>query len=257
MKHLRGLNLQRLLCASLLTVALTVPSLVWTAASPDSFQTSAGPVAVTPIQHASLALAAGGKLIYIDPSPERLFTGRPKADLILITDIHGDHMNAAAVSSLKKEGTHIIAPAAVAKTITDAEVLSNGQKTTWEGWSIEAIPMYNTKRGPASGKLYHDKGRGNGYVLTYGGKRFYIAGDTESIPEMRELRNIDVAFVPMNLPFTMTPAEAAEAVKEFHPHVVFPYHYRNGDGSQADLKEFVAGLSGTGIEIRLRDWYKK
>ncbi len=257
MKHLSGFNLQRLRCASLLTIALTVPSLVWTATSPDSFQTSAGPVTVTPIQHASLTLEADGKLIYIDPSPAHLFTARAKADLILITDIHGDHMDPGAVSSLQKDGTHIIAPAAVAKAITDAEVLSNGQKTTWDGWSIEATPMYNMKRGPASGKLYHDKGRGNGYVLTYGGKRFYIAGDTEDIPEMHALRNIDVAFVPMNLPFTMTPAEAAEAVKAFHPHIVYPYHYRNGDGSQADVKEFVAGLSGTGIEVRLRDWYGK
>ncbi len=255
MKHLGGFNVQRLSCASLLTVAFTVPSLVWTAASPDSFQTSAGAVVITPIQHASLTLEAGGKLVYIDPSPQHLFSGRSKADLILITDIHGDHMDRAAVSSLKKEETHIIAPPAVAKTITDAEVLSNGQKTTWEGWTIEAVPMYNMKRGPASGKLYHDKGRGNGYVLTYGGKRFYIAGDTEDIPEMRALRNIDVAFVPMNLPFTMTPAEAAEAVKAFHPRIVYPYHYRNGDGSQADVKQFAAALSGTGIEVRLRDWY--
>ena len=235
---------------ALLVALLAIPSLAWITAMPDSFQTSAGTVTMTPIQHASLMLEADGKRIYIDPSPEELFVNRPKADLILITDIHGDHMDPGAVGRLKKDGTHVIAPAAVAKTITDAEVLSNGQETTWDGWHIMAVPMYNMKRGPSPGKYYHDKGRGNGYVLTYGGKRFYIAGDTEGIPEMRHLKNIDVAFVPMNLPYTMTPDEAADAVKEFHPKVVYPYHYRG-----SDIKKFEADLSGSGIEVRLRDWY--
>jgi L-ascorbate metabolism protein UlaG (beta-lactamase superfamily) len=238
--------------ASLLAVALALSSLAWTATPPDTFQTSAGPVTLTPIKHASFTLQAGGKIIYIDPSPEALFSGRPKADLILITDIHGDHMDPGAVSQLKKDGTHIIAPAAVAKTITDLEVLANGQQTTWGGWSIEAVPMYNLKRGPTPGKLYHDKGRGNGYILTYGGKRFYIAGDTEGIPEMRNLKNIDVAFVPMNLPYTMPPEEAADAVKAFHPKIVYPYHYRG-----SDIKKFEADVSGTGIEVRLRAWYSE
>ncbi len=207
---------------------------------------------MTPIQHASLTLESGGKLIYIDPSPEALFTSRPKADLILITDIHGDHMDPGAVAALKKDGTKIIAPPAVAKTISEAQVLSNGEKTTWDSWTIEAVPMYNMKRGPSPGTYYHDKGRGNGYVLTYGGMRFYIAGDTEGTPEMRNLKNIDVAFVPMNLPYTMTPEEAADAVKAFHPKIVYPYHYRG-----SDIKTFQADLAGTGIEVRLRDWYSK
>jgi L-ascorbate metabolism protein UlaG (beta-lactamase superfamily) len=229
-----------------------MPSLAWTSAPPDTFQTSAGPVIITPIQHASLTIEAGGKRIYIDPSPEALFNNRPKADLILITDIHGDHMDPGAIAAIKKPDTKIIAPPAVAKTVTDARVLSNGGETSWDGWRIEAIPMYNMKRGPAPGKLYHDKGRGNGYVLTYGGKRFYIAGDTEGIPEMRGLKDIDVAFVPMNLPYTMTPDEAADAVKAFHPKVVYPYHYRG-----SDIKQFQADLSGTGIDVRLRDWYSE
>lgn len=235
---------------TVLVLGIATPSLVWTAAPPDTFQTSAGPVVITPIHHASLTLQAGGKLIYVDPSPEALFAGRPKADLILITDIHGDHMDSGAVADLKKTGTKIVAPPAVAKTITEAQPLSNGQATTWNGWRIEAIPMYNLTRGPQPGKFYHDKGRGDGYVLTYGGKRFYIAGDTEGTPEMRSLRNIDVAFVPMNLPYTMTPDEAADAVKAFHPAIVYPYHYRG-----SDTKQFAADLSGTGIDVRLRDWY--
>ena len=255
MEHLGRFSFELFRSVSLLAGVLALPSLVWTKASPDSFHTSGGAVVITPIQHASLMLEAGGKRIYIDPASETLFTNRPKADLILITDIHGDHMDPAAISLLKKEGTRIIAPRAVAKTVSNAEVLSNGARTTWDGWTIEAVPMYNMKHGPAPGKFYHDKGRGNGYVLTYGGKRFYIAGDTEGIPEMRGLRDIDVAFIPMNLPFTMAPEEAADAVKAFHPKIVYPYHYRNEDGSQADLQRFVAGLAGTGIEVRLRDWY--
>jgi len=111
--------------------------------------------------------------------------------------------------------------------------------------------MYNLTHGPAAGQLFHDKGRGNGYVVTLGGKRIYIAGDTEGIPEMRALKNIDVAFVPMNLPYTMTPAEAAVAVKTFRPRIVYPYHY-----SDSDVKAFAAALKGeTGIEVRLRNWY--
>ena len=113
-------------------------------------------------------------------------------------------------------------------------------------WTIEAIPAYNLKRGPAPGKLFHDKGRGNGYVLTYGGKRFYFSGDTEGVPEMRALKNIDVAFVCMNLPYTMPPEEAADAVKAFHPKVVIPYHYRG-----SDLTVFQKALEGTGIEVRV------
>jgi L-ascorbate metabolism protein UlaG (beta-lactamase superfamily) len=223
-----------------------------TAAPPDTFQTTAGAVTVTPIQHASFTLEAAGQIVYVDPSPVALFQDRKKADLILITDIHGDHMDPAALAALKKDGTKIIAPAAVAKTVGEAQVLANGEQTKWNDWQIEAVPMYNLTRGPSPGKYYHDKGRGNGYVLTYGGKRFYIAGDTEGIPEMRSLRDIDVAFVPMNLPYTMTPEEAADAVKAFHPKVVYPYHYRG-----QNVEQFAAKLAGTGIDVRLRDWYSK
>jgi L-ascorbate metabolism protein UlaG (beta-lactamase superfamily) len=250
MDYLGSFRLGGVRRTALFFIGAALPSLTWTAAPPDTFQTSAGPVVITPIQHASFTMEANGKLIYVDPAPEKLFTNRDKADLILITDIHSDHMDPAAVAHLKKTGTKMIAPAAVAKTITEATVLTNRQTTTWDDWTIEAIPMYNMKRGPEPGRFYHDKGRGNGYVLTYGGKRFYIAGDTEGIPEMRSLKNIDVAFVPMNLPYTMTPDEAADAVKAFHPRVVYPYHYRG-----SDVKQFAAALSGTGIEVRLRDWY--
>jgi L-ascorbate metabolism protein UlaG (beta-lactamase superfamily) len=179
-------------------------------------------------------------------------SGLPKADLILITDIHGDHMDPDSIKEISKANTEIFAPPAVVVTVTTAKPIPNGESKTWQGWTIEAIPAYNLKRGPAPGQFYHDKGRGNGYVLTYGGKRFYFSGDTENIPEMRALKNIDVAFVCMNLPYTMPPEEAADAVKAFHPKIVIPYHYRG-----SDLAVFQKGLEGTGIEVRLLEWYPK
>jgi L-ascorbate metabolism protein UlaG (beta-lactamase superfamily) len=215
----------------------------------EEFQTSAGPVRFAPIEHASLILEAAGKVVYIDPAQGK-YDGLPPADLILITDIHGDHMAPAIITKLSKPGTVIVAPQAVAKAVTSAKVMGNGDLYRSEAWTIEAVPMYNIKRGPEAGKLYHDKGRGNGYVLTYGGKRFYFSGDTEAIPEMRALRNIDVAFVCMNLPYTMTPEEAADAVRAFHPKVVYPYHYRG-----SDTKVFETALAGSGVEVRLRNWY--
>jgi L-ascorbate metabolism protein UlaG (beta-lactamase superfamily) len=216
----------------------------------EKFSTSAGEVRITPVRHASLMIEAEGKVIDVDPWSQGSYEGLPKADLILITDIHPDHLDPKQIAAIQKAGTKIIGPKAVADQLPGVEVLSNGASTEWEKWKIEAIPMYNLKRGPAPGKFFHDKGRGNGYVLTYGGKRFYIAGDTEGVPEMRALKNIDVAFIPMNLPYTMPPDEAADAVKAFHPKIVYPYHYKG-----SDLKVFEQGLAGTGIDVRSRDWY--
>ena len=225
-------------------------SVAYSAAATQIFPTSAGEVKITPLYHASTLIEAGGKTIYLDPAKPAKLGGSPKADLILITDIHGDHMDPASIAEISKPGTDIFAPPAVVATVTTAKPLANGETKTWQGWTIEAIPAYNIKRGPAPGKLFHDKGRGNGYVLTYGGKRFYFSGDTEGVPEMRALKNIDVAFVCMNLPYTMPPEEAADAVKAFHPKIVIPYHYKG-----SDLAVFKKGLDGTGIEVRLLEWY--
>jgi L-ascorbate metabolism protein UlaG (beta-lactamase superfamily) len=231
-------------------LAVAVVSLAQSTHTAQTFPTSAGPVKITPIYHASTLIEAGGNTIYLDPAKPANFTGLPPADLILLTDIHGDHMDPGAIAALSKPGTQIMAAPAVLKTVTTATAIANGETKTWKDWTIEAIPAYNLTRGPAPGKLYHDKGRGNGYVLTYGGKRFYFSGDTEGTPEMRALKNIDVAFICMNLPYTMPPEEAAEAVKAFHPKVVIPYHYRG-----SDLNVFKKGLEGTGIEVRLIEWY--
>src|ERR1700688_4970108 len=237
-----------IVCGVLALFAISAQAQMGKAA--QTFKSSAGPIKITPVYHAALMIEAGGKVIVVDPAKPAVFTGLPQADLILITDIHGDHMDADLIKNVSKAGTEIIAPPAVVKTITTASPLSNGEKKTWGSWTIEAIPMYNLTRGPEAGKLYHDKGRGNGYILTYGGTRIYISGDTEGIPEMRALKNIDVAFVCMNLPYTMTPEEAADAVRAFHPKVVIPYHY-----SGSDPAVFQKALEGTGIEVRVLDFY--
>ena len=229
-----------------LLVCLTGAPLLCT----ESFPTSKGVLQLTPIQHASLMIQAGGKIMYIDPA-QGSYDGRPQADYILITDIHGDHMAPAIVAKLKKPGAVILAPQAVAAQVPGCTVIANGQTARLGDFVVEAIPMYNLAPA-ADGTLYHPKGRGNGYILTYGGKRFYFSGDTQGTPEMKALRNIDVAFVCMNLPFTMTPQEAAEAVRAFHPAIVYPYHYRG-----SDLNAFAKALEGTGIDVRLRDWYPK
>jgi L-ascorbate metabolism protein UlaG (beta-lactamase superfamily) len=239
--------MKSLLFSLALTVALSAQS-----PKAESFTTAAGAVKITPILHASFIIQADNKVIYVDPAKPANFDGLPPADLILITDIHGDHLDPDSIARISKPSTEIWAPAAVAKTVHQALVIGNGESKTWNTWTIEAIPMYNIKRGPSPGQLFHDKGRGNGYVLTYGGKRFYVSGDTEGIPEMRALKNIDVAFVCMNLPYTMPPDEAAEAVKAFHPKVVIPYHYRG-----SDLSVFQKGLQGSGVEVRLLEWYPK
>src|SRR6266851_7409091 len=243
-----------LACAAMLSFAAGAQAQMQMSRPVQTFDTSAGPVKITPVYHASLEIEAGGKIIIIDPAKPAMFMGLPQADLILITDIHQDHLDADMIKAESKAGTDIIAPAAVAKTVTTAKVIGNGEKTTWGAWTIEAIPMYNTTptRGPKPGMVFHDKGRGNGYVITFGGKRFYFSGDTEGIPAMKALKDIDVAFVCMNPPYTMPPEEAAEAVRAFKPKVVYPYHYRG-----SDVKAFESALAGSGVQVKLVDWYYK
>jgi L-ascorbate metabolism protein UlaG (beta-lactamase superfamily) len=240
-------KLQSLAFCAAVAMMLGRPAL---AAKPsDEINSSAGPIKITPIQHASFTIQAGGQVIQVDPAMGD-FTGAPKADIVLITDIHPDHLDTATLNKVKKAGTTVVIPAAASSEVKDGVVMKNGEMKKFGPFTVEAVPMYNLKRGPGPGQLYHDKGRGNGYVVTYGGTRIYISGDTEGIPEMRALKNIDVAFVCMNLPYTMTPEEAADAVKAFKPRIVYPYHY-----GESDLKVFENALKGTGIEVRLRNWY--
>jgi L-ascorbate metabolism protein UlaG (beta-lactamase superfamily) len=238
----------KLRTALFFTAVLTLPALA--ADQTQNFSTQGNLVRITPIYHATARIVEGRDILYIDPAKPAKIEGLSPGDLILITDIHGDHMDAADIAALSKAGTIVIAPAAVQKTITQAKVLANGESMRWRDWKITAVPMYNINHNQPSGAPYHDKGRGNGYVLNYGAKNFYFAGDTEGVPEMRALKDIDVAFIPMNLPYTMTPAEAADAVKAFHPKVAIPYHYKG-----QDITIFKKALEGSGIEVRLLDWY--
>jgi L-ascorbate metabolism protein UlaG (beta-lactamase superfamily) len=162
----------------------------------QTFATAAGVVKITPIYHAAAMIQAGGGTIYIDPARPANINGLPPADLILITHDHPDHMDPTNIAALSKAGTEIIAPAAVQQTVTSARVLTNGDSMTWRKWKITAVPMYNIHQLMPNGQPYHPKDRGNGYVLTYGGKNFYFAGDTEGTPEMSALKHIDVAFIP-------------------------------------------------------------
>jgi L-ascorbate metabolism protein UlaG (beta-lactamase superfamily) len=223
----------------------------------DTLKTKDGDLKMTPVNHAGVMFQLGNSVLYADPVGN--YSELPKADYILITDIHGDHMDANAVKTLSKPGTVVIAPPEVVKTITEAKPLANGANQTIKlnnkNVKLEAVPMYNAVRGPSAGQFYHTKGRGDGFVLNIGGKRVYLAGDTECTPEMKALKNIDVAFLPMNLPFTMTPAEAADCAKAFKPKVVYPYHYRDNDPS-TEPQQFADALKDTkGVEVRMRNWY--
>jgi L-ascorbate metabolism protein UlaG (beta-lactamase superfamily) len=219
-------------------------------ATPPQAASVEGDIDITPITHASFQMEYAGKVIHVDPTSAGDYSAAKQADLVLVTDIHQDHLDPAAIARVRKSGAPVVAPAAAADKIENPAVIANGETKTVAGVLIEAVPMYNLQRGPAAGQLFHTKGRGNGYVLTLGAKRVYIAGDTECTPEMRALKNIDIAFIPMNLPYTMPPAEAAECVKAFRPKVVYPYHYRG-----QNPEEFKAALKGEPVEVRLLDWY--
>jgi L-ascorbate metabolism protein UlaG (beta-lactamase superfamily) len=224
------------------------------AAAQNTVPATGGDITITAFQHASLQIEQGGKVVQVDPAQGDLSKAKP-GDLVLITDIHGDHLNPDLITKVRKPGAPVVMPQAVKTQVGDkvaapTEILANGQTRTVAGISIEAVPMYNLQRGPAAGQLFHTKGRGNGYVLTLGGKRVYIAGDTECVAEIKALKNIDVAFMPMNLPYTMPPAEAAECVKAFKPKIVYPYHFQ---GQKPE--EFADALKGSGIEVRMLNWY--
>jgi L-ascorbate metabolism protein UlaG (beta-lactamase superfamily) len=231
-----------------LSLALLLPAV---AMAQSTVAATGGTITITPFQHASLELEFGGKVIQVDPAQGDLSKAKP-GDVVLITDIHGDHLNADLIAKVRKSGAPVVMPEAVKQQVGDkvpapVEVMANGDKKTVAGVAIEAVPMYNL---PGPSANYHTKGRGNGYILTLGGKRVYIAGDTACTPEMKALTNIDVAFIPMNLPYTMTPAEAADCAKAFKPKIAIPYHYQ---GQKPE--EFQAALAGTGIEVRLLNWY--
>ena len=216
----------------------------------DIIKTSAGDLKITFVGHGTLMLTFGGKIIHIDPvSGEADYSEMPKADLILITHEHGDHLDTKAIKAIRKDETEIVLTEICAEEVKGGIVMKNGDEKTVGGLKIEAVPAYNIvhERGP--GAPFHPKGNGNGYVVTFGDKRVYVAGDTENTPEMKKLKDIDVAFLPMNLPYTMTPDMVADAARAFRPKIIYPYHFGSTDTSQ--LVKLLEGEAG--IEVRIRD----
>lgn len=214
----------------------------------DTFRTKNGKeLVITFIKHGSLCMDFDGKYIYVDPVSDYAdYSLFPKADLILITHEHGDHLDPKAIGVLKKRGTQIIANAASEAKLGEGIIMRNGDELSPADWlQLKAVPAYNTTPGR---EVFHPENRDNGYVLTLGGTRIYVAGDTEDIPEMRELKDIDIAFLPVNQPYTMTVAQAARAALLFKPHILYPYHYGSTDISK--LKEDLSGVKG--IEVRIR-----
>ena len=218
-------------------------------------------ISIDPVSHATAIITWGNEVFYIDPTGgAEAFKGKAKPGFILITDIHGDHTDPETLKALNFGDTKIIVPQAVKELLpmemhAQLIVLNNGEISDLMGFKIEAIPMYNLPEAPDA---FHPKGRGNGYLLEKDGKRLYIAGDTEDIPEMRNLKNIDIALIPMNLPYTMTVDQAAEAVLTFKPNLVIPYHYRGKDGF-ADVEKFkeLVNKGNKNIEVKLLEWYPK
>jgi len=227
----------------------------------DELKTSKGTLIIQPVLHGSLILTHNNKTIFVDPyGGSNLYKNQKSPDIILITDIHGDHLDQKTLDSINTSKCIFIVPQAVAdklpeKYASQIVVLQNGQGVHRMDYFIQAIPMYNL---PEVVDSKHPKGRGNGYILTIENKHIYISGDTEDIEEMRRLQNIDVAFVCMNLPYTMDINQAASAVLEFKPTVVYPYHYRGSEGFSdvAEFKKLVNSKNNT-LDVRLRDWYPK
>lgn len=214
---------------------------------------------IVPITHATMVLNYGDETIYVDPTGgKKAFINERKPTIILITDTHGDHFNLETLKELDLNGTMFVAPQAVVDKFPEDfkpmyKALNNNENTIINDIPIKAIPMYNLRK---EALRFHSKGRGNGYILTMNNERIYISGDTEDIPEMRALKNIDKAFVCMNLPYTMAVESAASAVLEFKPKQVYPYHYRGTEGL-SDIEKFktIVNTSNSDIEVVLLNWY--
>lgn len=218
----------------------------------DSFKTLAGELTITFIGHGTLMMEFQGKVIHIDPvSRYADYSTLPKADLILITHEHGDHLDIKTIDLLKKESTKVVLTKICSDKYKGDAVLKNGDSETFLGFIIEAVPAYNIENTRSDGNPFHPKGNGNGYVIHFSDKKVYVAGDTENIPEMAALKNIDIAFLPMNLPYTMTPEMVFEAVKLFNPKILYPYHFGSTDTNE--LLKLMKKWKETEIRIRKLD----
>ena len=239
-----------LILALALVCGLTLTGSAEAGFEEDVIPTSAGDLKITFIGHGTLMFTLNGKTIHVDPvAREADYTKMPQADLVLVTHQHGDHLDAEVIGILRNENTSIVLSGQCAEVVQGGIVMKNGDVKSIGGLKIEAVPAYNIVHKRDNGNPYHPRGEGNGYVITFGDKRVYVAGDTENTPEMKALKGIDIAFLPMNLPYTMTPEMVADAAKTFRPKILYPYHYGNTD--TARLVELLQGEEG--IEVRIRD----
>ena len=215
----------------------------------DTIKTSAGDLKITFLGHGSLYFTFAGKIIHVDPfSAVADYSTLPKADIVLLAHEHMDHLDLKALNPVRTDKTIVVLPEVCAKQVEGGLVMKNGDVKTVGGLKIEAVPAYNIVHKRETGQPFHPKGVGNGYIITFGDKRVYVAGDTENIPEMKNIKNIDVAFLPMNLPYTMTPEMAADAAKIIKPKILYPYHF-----GETDTSKLIALLKGTPeIEVRIR-----
>jgi L-ascorbate metabolism protein UlaG (beta-lactamase superfamily) len=215
----------------------------------DVIKTKTGDLKITFIGHGTLMFVYKGKVVHIDPWTRLAdYSKLPKAYLVLVTHEHRDHLDTEALGAIRQKQTKAVLTKACAEKVTGGIVMKNGDVRTVGGLKIEAVPAYNIVHKRSSGEPFHPKGRGNGYVVTFGKTRVYVAGDTENIPEMKKLKKIDIAFLPMNLPYTMTPAMVVEAAKAFEPKILYPYHY-----GQTDPNELVNLLKDSKkTEVRIR-----
>ncbi|MBA7590024.1 hypothetical protein ES708_32123 [subsurface metagenome] len=215
----------------------------------DTITTSGGNLSITFIGHGTLMFSFGGKVIHIDPvSRYADYAALPKADLILVTHEHGDHLDPDAIAKIKTDATVTAIAQSCSEGIPDGIVMKNGDQKKLAGFTVDAVPAYNIVHKRGNGDPYHPKGVGNGYVITFADKRVYIAGDTENIPEMSQLKDIDITFLPMNLPYTMTPEMVADAARVFKPKILYPYHF-----GETDTSALVNLLKNDqNIEVRIR-----
>jgi L-ascorbate metabolism protein UlaG (beta-lactamase superfamily) len=215
----------------------------------DTISTSSGDLKITFIGHGTLMFEFNNLVIHVDPVGRYAdYSKMPKADIILVTHHHGDHLDPDAIDLIQKKDTDILLTKTCFDQIKKGTVLNNGESKTVKGIKVEAVPAYNLVHKRSNGELFHPKGIGNGYVITFGDKKVYVAGDTENVPEMKKLSGIDIAFLPMNLPYTMTPEMAADAVKMFNPKIFYPYHF-----GETNVDELVKLLKNRDdIEIRIR-----
>jgi L-ascorbate metabolism protein UlaG (beta-lactamase superfamily) len=219
----------------------------------DRFPTAKGDLVVSPLEHASILFGWDGKALYVDPSSLAVADEKlPQADIVLVTEAQYDHLDAVAVERLTRAGTVVVGPPSVAEKVHVDVVVRDGDTRTVHGIVVTAVPLYSVERGPAPGRLYHARGRGEGYVLDFGGTRVYVSGDSECTPEMQALERIDVAFVAVKPPVAMTPGEAARCIDAFRPGVVLPYH-----DWRVDLSDLERDLRPRGVDLRERDFYPR